>query len=692
MALAACGPEPVAVLTGLEIVVAEGDEQFGTVGQTLTTPLRAVVRSEATQEPQEDVSVLFEIESGDATLITSGAVTTDEQGTVQAIVRLGASTGDIAVRASVVNQAGASVLFNLHTVETPSVTSVTPSSGAAGDTVVITGSNFSPVATQDVVLFSGIRGVVVAAAPDELRVLVPTCLPEGLVQVSVQLGVIPSGTEPFTVTGGGALTTMGIGDVLDVDDDAGFECYALPGDAGAEYLGVVYSASTVGAARHPYQLQALASSGGTPPAVGVHTSNVAMVDPQSAWDRRLRALEETFAVGSRGGDGPTRVGGGPASVPTVGERRTFQVWTGTNDFDEVSAVAEWVGEEVAVFVDEDAPAGGLDAADFEEFAGRFDAVIHPEVTSHFGAPSDLDGNERVIVLFTPVVNSLTPRGASGFIGGFFFGNDLLPENTGSNQAEVFYALVPDPMGLYSDARERDVVLDVVPALLAHEFQHMVQFNQRFLLLDGGQAALWMAEALAQMAEEMVARRYEALGDSASTEIFRSGTRSRAARYLADPGDISLIVTTGQGSLEERGAGFLFLLHLVSQEGEELLGRLSTTTRTGVANVEAEVGRGWEEVLRDWWAATYLDEAGADSGPLVYPGVDLADFLGPPFPLVPTPLGPGTSTEVGELWSSSADYFLVEPEDGGTLTLRLGGESGGASSAQASLRLRVVRIS
>ena len=28
-----CGPGPVTVLTGLEIVVAEGDGQFGTVGQ-----------------------------------------------------------------------------------------------------------------------------------------------------------------------------------------------------------------------------------------------------------------------------------------------------------------------------------------------------------------------------------------------------------------------------------------------------------------------------------------------------------------------------------------------------------------------------------------------------------------------------------------------------------------------------------
>ena len=241
----------------------------------------------------------------------------------------------------------------------------------------------------------------------------------------------------------------------------------------------------------------------------------------SAFGRgRKRSLQPApaQAAPSAGQPGATE----PAAVPALGERRTFQVWRGANDFEDVSAVAEWIGAEVAIFVDENAPSGGFDADDYEEFAGRFDDVIYPEVTDLFGGPSDLDANERVIVLFTPVVNSLTPSGSTGFIGGFFFGNDLLPENTGSNRGEVFYALVPDPTGIHSDPRTRKTVLDVVPAVLAHEFQHMVQFNQRFLLLDAGQEALWLAEALAQMAEEVVARRYEELGDPGSAEIFRAG--------------------------------------------------------------------------------------------------------------------------------------------------------------------------
>ena len=165
----ACSPEPVAVLTGLEIVIAEGDEQFGTVGQTLTTPLRAVVRTEATQVPQEAVSVQWTVESGDARFITSASTTTNDTGSVEAIVQLGAAAGDVAVRASIVNQVGATVTFSLHTVEPPVLTTVSPANGLAGDTITVEGMNFSPVPDQDVVLFSGIRGRVVAATPTELR-------------------------------------------------------------------------------------------------------------------------------------------------------------------------------------------------------------------------------------------------------------------------------------------------------------------------------------------------------------------------------------------------------------------------------------------------------------------------------------------------------------------------------------------
>lgn len=705
--IVSCGPQPVAVLTGLEVVVAEGDGQFGTVGQVLSNPLRAVVRSEATHAPQEGIGVRWEVEQGGATLATSATVTTDETGSVEARVQLGAVPSRVTVRATIVQQPSASVAFLLHTVEPPVLAGLVPTAAAAGDTVTLFGSNFSPVAEQNVVLFSGVRGRVVEASASELSVVVPECLPARLVSVGVQLGVIRSAPVGLNVTEAGVVTSIPVGEVLDVADDQGFECFALEGGDGIQYLAIAYSASTVGAAMHPYQLTALSSASGVSPA-GAEPArhprvpatprevqdDAAAGRAQARWDERLRAAEGELIARLRStvSVGPSAAPTGPTAVPTVGETRTFHVWSGPSSFDQVTAVARYVGEEAAVFVDQDAPAGGFTVTELEALTARFDDVIHPVVTSAFGSTSDLDGNDRVIILFTPVVNGLTSPGASGFVGGFFFGNDLLPGEANSNGGEIFYALVPDPTGIHSDPRDKESVLNVVPAVLAHEFQHMVQFNERFLRLDGGQEALWLSEALAQMAEELVARHYDDAGDPDSAEMFRAGARSRVVRYLTDTRDVSLIVSTGQGSLAERGAGFLHLLYLTDQSSVELLGELSRSTRTGVANVEAKVGRDWPDILADWWAATYLDGPGPETGLLTYPELDLRAYLGPPFPLDPEPIGPSSMTDTGALLSSSAAYYLLTPNPAGTATVRLGGEAGGTSSPQAALRLRIIRIS
>jgi hypothetical protein len=222
---------------------------------------------------------------------------------------------------------------------------------------------------------------------------------------------------------------------------------------------------------------------------------------------------------------------------------------------------------------------------------------------------------------------------------------------------------------------------------------MVHFNERVLVREAESTeALWLSEGLAQYAEEAVALEYEAAGDANAVSLFRSGTRTRSRRYAARPDTVSLIISTGSGTIEERGAGFLHVMYLQDQEGGDLLGRLTRTTRTGVANVEAETGRAWGDLLGDWWSAIYLDGPGPETGPYVYPVVDLRGFLGNPFPLVPVELGAGDFGPSDSLWSSSAAYYIVTPSAAGSTSVRLGGEAGAPSSRQAGLRMKVIRIS
>ncbi len=711
-----CGDNPEApVLPELEVVAAAGGGQFGVVGQELAEPFHAVVRRADTGAPRKDISVEWTIEQGSgATWVGPSVMTTDSTGSAFARLKLGTTPGTYRVRARVVAQDRASATFEAIAVQPPELLDLSPSAVSVDDTVRIRGSGFSPVGEQDVVLFSGIRGRVVSASTSELSVEVPSCLPSRAVTVTVQLGVIRTAGMSLDVRGSPPPSLRPVGEDEVVEDPAGLRCIRLPGGAGAQYLVTVVSASTVGAARHDYSLAALVSTGaggasrisgapgrsGAPPAL--RSAAAGLEDFGARFERSLRLREQRLARFARAG--PSRTGVRlpvaqriPAEVPAVGDRRTFKVLNSSGGFDDVTAVARFVGSRAALFIDENAPDGGLTASDLEAFDERFDDVIYPVDTGVFGEPSDLDGNERIVILFTPAVNRLTPRGSAGFVGGFFFGLDLLPDREGSNAGEIFYTLVPDPTGRFGDARAKSQVLSVTPAILAHEFMHMIHFNQRVLKLGApGTEALWLSEGLAQMAEELVGEEYARRGKAQSAGLFRAGNRARARRFLKAPSAVSLIVTSGKGTLEERGAGWLFLMYLRGLGGGNgVLTQLTRTTRTGVDNVVSVVGTPWEPLVSDWAAALYLDGLGIPTrSTLDIGGIDLrATFTGADglYPLTPPTVGLTDFTRTGALWSSSATHFIVVPPSSGSVVLRLAGSSGAASSASDALRMDLIRI-
>ena len=692
---AACSESPTDLaLPPVDIVVASGDGQFGVLGQALPERLQVVVRTSSTGKPREDVGVLWQVVEGDATFVGSPATLTDASGSAFASVRLGAVQGEVVIRASVTEQESETVDFTLFAVDRPVLEALSVTEAPAGASISLLGNSFSPTPDHNVVLFSGIRGRVTSASSTRLEVVVPTCLPTRSVQVTAQLGEAKSDARSLDVLGSSETTVLEVGEVLDVADDSSSPCLRLSGADGASYLVLAMSVSTIGAAQHGFELTGLADGAATLAAPVQAAPRVRMgeaVPTQVRFEELLRSREAAL-VRERvleNGLGPLRV---ESAVPSVGDRRTFQVFNQDREFDEVTAVAEYVGTRAVLYVDETAPEGGLTLDDLELFGRRFDEVIYPTVTDAFGNVSDLDGNQRVVILFTPTVNRLTPKGSDGFVGGFYYGIDLLPELQGSNKGEIFYSLVPDPTGEFSDPRPKDSVLELTPGVLAHEFEHMVHFNERVLLLHAASTdALWLSEGLALMAEELVAREYELREDASAIELFRVGNTGRARRYLADPSAVSLIVAEGPGSLAERGAGWMHVLYLEAQKGPGILKQLVRTTTTGTENVSARAGVSWEELLADWWAATYWDVPAAVGSRLTYPGLDLVALLRDGYVLQPEELGAADFTRSGSLWSSSAQYYIVVPTLQGSVTLRLGGEAGGASPSGAALRMRVMRL-
>lgn len=81
----------------------------------------------------------------------------------------------------------------------PSVTSIFPGSGPVGTVVTITGTNFNPTPSGNIVFFGAVKAVVSAATPTQLTVAVPSGATYKPVSVTAN-NLTAYSSQPFTVT------------------------------------------------------------------------------------------------------------------------------------------------------------------------------------------------------------------------------------------------------------------------------------------------------------------------------------------------------------------------------------------------------------------------------------------------------------------------------------------------------------
>jgi hypothetical protein len=696
--------------TSYEITVLSGDGQLTTPGEEVTEPLTVFVRRVQTGEPAPDVSVRWDVTSGEGAVLDRATTVTDSTGRASVHARLGSELGAYVIVADLDRRVGEPSRFELLAVERPRI-GMMPQGALAGDTIRIEGENFRPDFHDNIVLFSGIRGEVVGGGEDALMVHVPPCLPTRSVDVAVWLGpAVWSASAALQVSEQGAGLQLEAGEAIVIQDPTALSCLKLPDDGSARYLAVPHSAATQLGTVYAFGMFGVSGEETITmsfmPEVGAWRDELLPQSesgsglPQVRWDSAIRRLERKLlplrsSEGVRPSDTPA-LSVAPAPPPSIGDRRVFNVLNREQSFEEVTAEVVHVGARAILYQDTTAPADGFTDSDFAAFAGDFDDVVFPAVTEVFGQPSDIDANDRIIILFTSQVNRLTAAGSNGFIGGFFYGLDLLPDRTGSNGGEIFYALVPDPQGELGEPRSKELVLRSIPAILAHEFQHMVHFNERVLVREVPTTeALWLSEGLAQMAEDVVSEVFEARGETHVAERYQLGNIQRARRYLGDPGAVSLIPITGGGTLEERGAGWLFLRYLRGQagDGNTILRALTQTRRTGISNVLAESGRSWDELLYSWSAALFLDGLSIPVDPrFAFADIDLRQALtqGGNYPLSPVVLGPDGFVATRSLNPSSPAFYIIRPGAGGT-ALTIAGPSGLPSPDSHGLQLTLVRV-
>jgi len=344
----------------------------------------------------------------------------------------------------------------------------------------------------------------------------------------------------------------------------------------------------------------------------------------------------------------------------------------------------------------------------------FDQYLYPIDTVAFGRESDVDGNGVVIVLLTPRVNALSPNcnETGRVILGYFFGADLLDRNPstnpGSNEAEVFFGLVPDP-GNPDCTISTDEANSRLPATFIHELQHMISFNQHVLVRGSGSEDTWLNEGLSHFAEELGGRLIPndqcPSSSSCASEFMGLGDLANALEYLARPDSFFLIEPgNSTGTLEERGANWLFVRWLAdhfatdSVLGTTLTRALVATSDVGSSNVVNRTGVDFSTLVSEWQLTNYLDDLpgfSASSSRLRYKTWNFrfaADSTGRSFPLVPDSTDGTDYGHSGILRAGSGRHVRVVQAPGAVgVDMRLTNTAGGALPSSIEPRIALVRI-
>ena len=289
-----------------------------------------------------------------------------------------------------------------------------------------------------------------------------------------------------------------------------------------------------------------------------------------------------------------------------------------------------------VVADTTNPANGFTTEDFQEFGATFDTLIYPVDTHNFGEPTDIDNNEkRVLLFFTRAVNELTPPGLNSYVGGFFYSRDLFPKPAGnvggcaaSNVAEMFYLLVPDPAGVINqNVRTREFVRTVTAGIVAHEFQHLINAS-RHLYVNLGSSDFeegFLDEGLAHIAEELVFFSTTGLAPkqniSASTlqstqrisdafDTFAASNMRRYREFLINP--LTNSPYANNSNITTRGAIWAFLRYAADRRGgleSSAWFQLANPPAgsRGVQNLTRVFGVDLTAWVRDWAVANYADD-------------------------------------------------------------------------------------
>lgn len=281
----------------------------------------------------------------------------------------------------------------------------------------------------------------------------------------------------------------------------------------------------------------------------------------------------------------------------VGATRTFTLTNSdTDEMFQIEARLEHKGDHVYMWVQSAPTRVRLNQAKLRRAAEIFDREIYPRTREFFGSEASpgVDCDPRVHVLHA--------IGLGRSVGGYFSSPDGYPQavRSDSNEGQIFV------MHAARGYNGSDPGSDTYLSTLAHEFQHMISFNQTHA------PDLWLEEGAAQFAE-----RLNGYGDSVTTVYdFAAAPETQLNTWQE---------SSAGGNSAHYGASYLFWSYLYDRFGEAITRQFARSPErsaralmliladNGVVNPDTGRPLTFEELFADFVIANYMNREAIEPG-------------------------------------------------------------------------------
>lgn len=275
-------------------------------------------------------------------------------------------------------------------------------------------------------------------------------------------------------------------------------------------------------------------------------------------------------------------------------------------------------------------------------------AIGDRVRSIFGTEWNKDGGRdgetKVIIMMCSSMKKT--------LYGYFNPSDAFSkkDSVHSNEGEILY--------LNSNCSDDDLY-----STIAHEFQHMCDFNQKACLdgeFSGEYEDTTINEGKSTLSEDLCGFRMRTQ-DEDTIAPSNSYLFSTASTYLANPGKVSLL--SFNNTLGEYGQAYLLMRYITDRYGEDKLHEMAVSPRVSFDNIEAVTGTAFGQLYYDFGVTNMLSNK--DNASPIYNyksidlskkylhGVDAADPLGRAVPVAVT-----DKSNQYKIKSMSNNYYII----------------------------------